>query len=182
MKVEKLKGHSGCDLFLYREKSNSFVRKRSPNKEYNSRLLEQCNKQIAWDSNISSTPAIIQSGYQDDLFYFDMEYILGSTVSSLLIEDQMDIDEIVRFVVSHFEYQYKEKKESSNVINSYSKKIEEFNVLKSEYPFIKNLNQALELLINNFSVPQYITKVHGDLTMENLVKSKKNNKIWKFVF
>ena len=35
-----------------------------------------------------------------------MEYILGGTVSSMLTEDQIDIDEVVEFVISHYKIQY----------------------------------------------------------------------------
>ena len=37
MKLEKLKGHSGCEILLYRLKDHNFVRKISPNKKYNER-------------------------------------------------------------------------------------------------------------------------------------------------
>jgi hypothetical protein len=182
MKVEKLKGHSGCDLFLYKEKNLNFVRKISPNKKYNERLFEQCKKQRMWNNGFSSVPNVLTTGYKEGLFYFDMEYVLGSTVSNLLAEDQMDIDEVVEFVVAHYKIQFEEKKESKDLINVYSKKIKQFNALKYKYPFIKNLDQALELLNNNFSVPNYTSIVHGDMTLENLIKSKKDNKIYMIDF
>tara|TARA_B100000953_G_C17682650_1_gene312762 strand:- start:43 stop:354 length:312 start_codon:yes stop_codon:yes gene_type:complete len=98
MKVDKLKGHSGCDLLLYRSKDHNFVRKISPNKKYNERLSKQCNKQCLWNNDISCVPEVINTGYKNGLFYFDMEYVLGSTLSSLMTEDQLDIDELANFV------------------------------------------------------------------------------------
>ena len=182
MKVEKLKGHSGCEILLYRLKDHNFVRKISPNKKYNERLSEQCKKQCLWDNNISCVPEVIDTGYKNGLFYFDMEYVLGSTLSSLLTEDQLDIDEVVDFVVSHYKLQYQEKLESNDVKNAYFNKIDELNALKHKFPFVKNLDHALDLLINNFTAPQYTAIVHGDMTLENLIKSKKDNKIYMIDF
>ena len=182
MKVEKLKGHSGCDILLYGSKDHNFVRKISPNKKYNERLSEQCKKQCLWNNDISCVTEVINTGYNNGLFYFDMEYVLGSTLSSLLIENQLDIDEAVDFVVSHYKLQYQEKLESNDVKNAYCNKIDELNALKPKFPFVKNLDHALDLLINNFTVPQYTTIVHGDMTLENLIKSKKDNKIYMIDF
>ena len=182
MKLEKLKGHSGCEILLYRSKGHNFVRKISPNKKYNERLSEQCKKQCLWNNDISCVPEVIDTGYKNGLFYFDMEYVLGSTLSSLLIENQLDIDEAVDFVVSHYKLQYQEKLESNDVKNAYCNKIDELNALKHNFPFLKNLDPALDLLINNFTAPQYTTIVHGDMTLENLIKSKKDNKIYMIDF
>ena len=182
MKLEKLKGHSGCEILLYRLKDHNFVRKISPNKKYNERLSEQCKKQCSWNNDISCVPEVINTGYKNGLFYFDMEYVLGSTLSSLLTEDQLDIDEVVDFVVSHYKLQYQEKLESNDVKNAYCNKIDELNALKHKFPFVKNLDHALDLLINNFTAPQYTAIVHGDMTLENLIKSKKDNKIYMIDF
>ena len=182
MKVEKLKGHSGCEILLYRLKDHNFVRKISPNKKYNERLSEQCKKQCSWNNDISCVPEVINTGYKNGLFYFDMEYVLGSTLSSLLTEDQLDIDEVVDFVVSHYKLQYQEKLESNDVKNAYCNKIDELNALRPKFPFVKNLDHALDLLINNFTAPQYTTIVHGDMTLENLIKSKQDNKIYMIDF
>ena len=172
MKVEKLKGHSGCEILLHGSKNDYFVRKISPNKKYNDRLSEQCKKQCLWNNDISCVPEVINTGYKNGLFYFDMEYVLGSTLSSLMTEDQLDIDELVNFVVSHYKLQYQEKLESNDVKNAYSHKIDELNALKHKFPLVKNLDYALDLLTNNFIAPQYTTIVHGDMTLENLIKSK----------
>jgi hypothetical protein len=182
MRIEKLKGHSGCALFLCKGVSHNFVRKISPNQEYNGRLIAQCKKQTLWKNDISSTPKVINTGYLDGLFYFDMEYVLGSTISNLLTENQMDIDEVVEFVIAHYKIQFKEKKESKDLINVYSKKIKEFDDFKNKYPLVKNLDQALEFLKNNFFAPKYTSIVHGDMTLENLIKSKKDNKIYMIDF
>jgi hypothetical protein len=174
MKVEKLKGHSGCDLLLYSAKNKKFVRKISPNKKYNERLFEQCIKQSMWKNDISIAPEVIETGYKNGLFYFDMEYVLGSTLSSLLTENQLDIDEFVDFAVSHFKLQFENKSASNDVTNAYSNKIDELSFLKHKFPAVKNLDHAFDLLKSNFIAPKYITIVHGDLTLENLIKTNDN--------
>jgi serine/threonine protein kinase len=182
MKVEKLKGHSGCSLYLYKSTNHNFVRKISPNKKYNKRLFEQCNKQLVWSNSLSNTPRIIDKGYKNGLFYFDMEYILGSTLSSLLTEDQLDIDEVVDFIVAHYAFQFKEKKDSKNLNEVYYEKINELRYLVKKFPFLKNLDHAFDLLKNDFIAPRFTTIVHGDMTLENMIKSKKDNEIYLIDF
>jgi len=68
-------GLSGCKLEIV---SDKIIRKYSSNKNYNTRLLIQIDKQNFFSENIFTnidTPKIIKK-YEDDLVYFDMEYIL----------------------------------------------------------------------------------------------------------
>ncbi len=75
----KLIGHSGCDVRLL-SGEKSFVRKTSKDIDYNKRLIRQCQKQKLY----ACAPKVIGEGYNNKLFYFDMEYIRGESVASFL--------------------------------------------------------------------------------------------------
>ena len=182
MIIEKLKGHSGCKLSLHKKRGLSFIRKKSPTFEYNLRLKKQCEKQLNWNKEISFVPRVLDTGYDEGLFYFDMEYILGSTISSLISEDQMDIEEVIQYIISYFKYQNHIKKKSKTIANKYLTKMRDLNNLKIRFSFMKNLNEALFLLNDNCWFPEYKTVVHGDLTLENLIKSKLDGKIYMIDF
>ena len=66
-----------------------------------------------------------------DFFILIWSIFLGSTLSSLMTEDQLDIDEVVDFVVSHYKLQYQDKLESNDLKNAYCNKIDELNALKT---------------------------------------------------
>ena len=84
MLVKKLKGHSGCKVELHIDKDleRKFVRKISPNIEYNNRLKSQMKKQLLFRDAVLKTPKIYNFGTHDNMFYFDMEYISGCTFSN----------------------------------------------------------------------------------------------------
>lgn len=92
MKLETLKelsGHSGCQILLCKANNQLFVRKISSSPSYNKRLAIQCLKQIhilealAKVENVA-TPEIFSDGLKDDCYYFDMEYIQGSSLSNIV--------------------------------------------------------------------------------------------------
>ena len=85
MNVFNLGGHSGCKILLYDDGIKSFIRKISKSKDYNDRLLKQCSKQANFVNPFIKAPKIIKSGIDEDgLFYFDMEYIQGVTLSEYI--------------------------------------------------------------------------------------------------
>ena len=68
-------GISGCKLHLI---NNHTLRKVSPSSDYNKRLNMQMDKQAKFISIDGVViPRVMDSGYERDLFYFDMDYIDG---------------------------------------------------------------------------------------------------------
>jgi serine/threonine protein kinase len=74
--IKILSGHSGCVVELCLVGDSYFVRKTSASYEYNRRLRNQINKQIALSGTIS-TPVIYDEGEKDGLLFFDMEFVRG---------------------------------------------------------------------------------------------------------
>ena len=72
-----MNGHSGCEVCLHEEDGEKYIRKISASSQYNSRLIKQMDKQQSFKHDVLQTPAVYRSGYVDNLFYFDMEFIRG---------------------------------------------------------------------------------------------------------
>ena len=81
MNITDLGGHSGCKVKLIEDTNKVFVRKITANAEYNNRLKKQMEKQEAYNNELLKAPKIYSYGIENELFYFDMEYIQGITLA-----------------------------------------------------------------------------------------------------
>jgi tRNA A-37 threonylcarbamoyl transferase component Bud32 len=169
MNIE-IKGVSGCKL----EVSNLKIRKTSSGLNYNERLKSQVYKQSLFSkisfSNIR-VPKILELNYFNNLFYFDMEFIIGENpISHLLYCNVDDINKFNNNIQSFLSFLEK------NVIE------EDINIFK-----IKNIEKLKNLNINNYSnFINFIIKrieniksktypksiCHGDLTLSNMICNK----------
>jgi aminoglycoside phosphotransferase (APT) family kinase protein len=77
----RLAGHSGAVVTLLREQGRSFVRKRAGSAAQNARLAAQCEKQRAWHASGQPCPAILREGLAGGLYFFDMDYVAGSSAA-----------------------------------------------------------------------------------------------------
>lgn len=100
MLISDLGGHSGCRIELRQNEDNSkFVRKISSSQSYNQRLQAQCQKQSDFRNPVLRCPKVLASGYTEDgLFYFDMEYVRGITLSQYI--STIEVDSLSDFVSS----------------------------------------------------------------------------------
>ncbi len=164
-----LGGHSGCKIFLMESNDSHFVRKISSGLDYNERLKAQCEKQSKFSSETIKAPKVLNSGYtKDNLFYFDMEYIQGVTLSEYIKTIEIGkIRNLVNLLVDGFIDINNDNKQTADI----SIFIDKFNDLKSK---LKGKNEtvidsALELLcVHDWSC--FAPSVcHGDLTLENII-------------
>ena len=175
MEDVKLIGHSGCKLEINEHDGHLFVVKTSKNKEYNSRLKEQCEKQKMFKHSFFNAPLIFESSEDNDgLFKFSMEYVNGLTLS-----------------------EYFRKIEIGDIENLAQKF---FGIIPDEYCFDNEAKQIftsklgeLEKKINNEWFDEIFRKLknydwkccvsgscHGDMTLENIIWS--NNKLYLIDF
>ena len=83
--IKTLSGHSGCNLNLYKDCGKIFLRKDAGNLNYNRCLKKQFIKQRLFDLAHVKTPQIFNYGInEEDLFYFDMEYINGIVLAEYM--------------------------------------------------------------------------------------------------
>lgn len=94
--IQEMSGHSGCRVLLCRDGRQSFIRKKSSSPAYNERLKKQWVKQKLFSADAVKTPEVLEAGYEDGLFYFDMEYVSARTMAEYV--DRLEIDDILAFL------------------------------------------------------------------------------------
>lgn len=170
----KNKGLSGCKLHLI---DSVLVRKSSPNLNYNKRLESQMNKQKSF--NIPSlsevkTPIVYNSGYINDLFYFDMEYINGQQPLDIFISGtKMEIKNISNNIENYFDCLFYSLSPSVQIeieidhfkLSNRKKLISLYE--KSNYG---NFITYLINIIDNIECVNFrISNCHGDFTIANMI-------------
>lgn len=167
--LNKKKGLSGCELELI---NNNIVRKYSSNLRYNDRLEIQMRKQKIFKNDtfeFIKTPKIVDSGFINQLFYFDMEYISGQQLYDLFIfGTKNDINNFIKYLNSYFDYLIKNSKfiEINHFKISNKLKLESL-IIDSDYKsFIKYLISK----IDDVKSKSFISSdCHGDFTIGNMI-------------
>ena len=170
MIIKQLSGHSGCKIFLHEKNNDKFVRKTSFSVPYNERLKKQARKQIDFKSCDIKVPKVLSTGVKDGLYFFDMEYIGGTTfnnyISSNTIQGSDNImDKLLNFV--DVDQGINEKNDMTDMIY---KKLHDVDVsnnfmcgfdIKIYKDYCANFDWTS---INTGTRP-----CHGDLTFENII-------------
>lgn len=161
-----LKGYSGCKLKLIEDDKKNYVKKISVNENYNSRLKAQCFKQSNVTLNGFKACKVYDSGIEDGLFYFKMDYIQGKTLAEKMFTvDLCEIQFITEKILLHAANYEKINLDADSIFQA---KIKD---LQKKLSARVHLNKAFTML-KNFSW-QYVvnSKCHGDLTLENIIVS-----------
>lgn len=165
--IKQLSGHSGCIVNLVKKNNTDiYVSKQSGDINYNFRLKKQCKKQdnFVSKSNVKA-PKVLNCGYKENLFYFNMEFVQGKTMAEYT--NDIKINEITDFMKCLFKSLYW----SDNKIDKKADVIFRKKVLSLE----KNLSE-LDFLKDTFNMLKafdwskvYKSPCHGDLTLENIL-------------
>ena len=177
--VTKLNGHSGCKLKLLETEGEGqlCVRKLSSCKDYNYRLKKQYIKQRLFinSSNIF-TPFCCCYGYDNELFYFDMEYIDGDNFARYF--QKITKDEIIYYIdllIGNLINSQNTKIYRLNKIDNNKIFLSKINTLKSKNIKSDEYNKALKLLEKfDWNNIEY-SICHGDLTLENIIIDNNKN-------
>ena len=168
--VKKLNGHSGCMVNLVKDSSSIYVSKISGDTAYNFRLKKQCKKQANFISKLPNiaAPKILRYGYNQDKFFFDMEFIQGKTIAKY--SEYIRIMEIADFMKCLFHALYwTEAKEDLNAVKVFSQKIAELKYKTNKF---KNTHYAIKVLEEYDWSRIQKSPCHGDLTLENILVTK----------
>lgn len=177
----ELKGYSGCKIFLLENENEKFVRKISKNYDYNRRLEKQFTKQINFkESKEIKAPKILEKGFTNGLFYFDMEYIDAKPYSEIIFElDNDQIKNNLNLLVNNLSINKIKKINNTNKIFN-----KNFDFMKENFNKRGNkskiFNKAI-LKLRNFNWEKIpCSDCHGDLTLQNIIP--KDNKIYLIDF
>ena len=167
MQFTNLSGFSGCKILLCEDEDETFVRKISGNVEYNDRLKIQMDKQNEYRSELVFSPRVLDCGYENGLFYFDMEYLQGITLAEKL--KTMRIDDIHKYVdILTATLMQSEMKENLNANEIFSAKISQVeSKLKTDESEL--WEKAIIVLKNHDWGNLPSSTCHGDLTLENIM-------------
>ncbi|MGM9926751.1 MAG: phosphotransferase [Bacillus sp. (in: firmicutes)] len=163
-----LGGHSGCKIYLIEsDDGRNFVRKISKDKDYNSRLQAQCNKQARYIGSKIKAPKVLRSGVTDeDLFFFDMEYVQGITLAEYI--RNIEIGKIKGLVDALVENIDKEKYVRKNEANTiFIKKFSDLQLKLAGNNIV--IDEALNLLMSHDWSQFSRSFCHGDMTLENII-------------
>lgn len=171
--IYNLSGHSGClvQLCNYNTPSSTFVRKISSNKQYNTRLKKQYIKQRVFQLEGIDVPKILNKGYIDNKFYFDMQYINCQTFAdNVEILSIQNMDKMLNMLISVLPSNSRIEPDKANIAFT--------NKIHSLFSYTNNneiYKRSFDKLINfNFSnIP--ISYCCGDLTLENILLSNEGN-------
>tara|TARA_Y100000356_G_C11255790_1_gene290063 strand:- start:1377 stop:2159 length:783 start_codon:yes stop_codon:yes gene_type:complete len=159
--LRNIRGNSGCSLSLIKDPElDVIVRKQSPNIKYNPRLHSQHEKQKNFYSNCLLTPQIYRSGFLDGLYYFDMEYIIGTKFSDYIHQNSIQntfnhVSIILDFIKSNNTIDYiKNSRLVEDKIKNTLDKIKDSSISLTNFK-----------PLNDFS----LSYCHGDLTFENII-------------
>ena len=162
-------GVSGCNIFLV---DNNIIRKTSPSKEYNERLVRQYEKQKTFISDVPqlTTPKTYSQGYDSGLFWFDMEYVDAKLFNEKF--QQISKNELDRYIYTLLKFIEK------NIIESYYSQDETKIILSNKLESLKVNSKYKELIdfILNYVHTEQLELLpqgycHGDLTFSNILFS-----------
>ncbi|MCF0239092.1 MAG: aminoglycoside phosphotransferase family protein [Streptococcus gallolyticus] len=163
---ENFTGHSGCNVRLIKDGSRYFVRKTSASENYNSRLEKQMRKQARFQDDCLNAPVVIRNGYENGLFFFDMEYIKGETAVEYLRKHSPNYTEkfVHKLIESVFE---KEAIKDVRVDSVFKDKIMALrNTIHEDNDVIR---RAFDVLDSTDWSGVKKSQCHGDLTLENII-------------
>ena len=170
--IKELNGHSGCKILLcFRE--YYFVRKISKSVDYNLRLKKQMNKQIYFYNELSTDritcPRVITHGYIENLFYFDMEYIRGTTyIEKIANANLVELKKIPKELIELISF-LKTNSPIGEKISLSKKFISKIDELKKIIP-PKYQSYLEQLRIKSYNLPDIVsTWCHGDFVLENII-------------
>lgn len=168
------KGNSGCTLDLISSRT-SVIRKKSFSYEYNSRLEKQMNLQLVFEDENVKSPEVYDSGYLNDLFFFDMKYINGNTfVQWIRYSDIACLKKTTNLIMSQIINNKKlhNKINTTEVINTKMNQLIN-KLIDSDFCQILESNKSLIMNYDWNIIP--ISVCHGDLTLENIIISEEGS-------
>ena len=173
-----LDGNSSFSLKIINEDGIVFVRKSSNNQEDSLRLCRQFLKQKNFRPFFNiDTSSIISTGYENNNFFFDMEFIRSTDCTSFFqVSSKKQIDFFIESIIEFIEFGL-----SKSVTTTFDEKImfhksEQvfMNAKKNVFYTDKELIMLYEKVVSMLDNTQFSCKLplgpcHGDLTLSNIL-------------
>lgn len=171
LSCKKLNGFSGADIYLATNDNKYwFVRKVAKSPQDSARLILQADKQILFSDNKTSfkIPKIINSGFIDDKYYFDMDYIKGPDAIKYLSSANYEQVNSFSDKICNYILEISKEKTNDNIDNLLEIKNKIINIHNSTKFINKNIIDNLIKKIEKLEpIPTMLC--HGDFTLENMI-------------
>jgi len=183
--ISELEGFSGNSVNLLQKESGEYViSKRAKKKGSNERMLKQYEKHNFFHSKVNSaffsTPAILQSGEKDGMFFYEYVYVEGVSLRHFIeVHDIGKIKNVLEKVVSIMRFFSEEQIFPDSYIGGDLKaavrnKIEKnAAICELDERMVKKMLTKLEYL----SVDTEHSLSHGDFTLDNIIIDTQDH-IW----
>jgi tRNA A-37 threonylcarbamoyl transferase component Bud32 len=168
-----LSGHSGVDVTLLESSGSWVVRKSSRRPDQNDRLRRQGEKLAEAAASGFPCPKVLDDGFREGLYYFDMEYIPGETLANAILTGrQVDWPQIIDQVLDRL---IEFSKQESGIFSQSAFHEKLASIARACQ---KNITEPLTLLRIEKLTQQVadlkwdavaISPCHGDLTFENIM-------------
>lgn len=166
-----LTGHSGATIVLLQDGGVYVVRKTAGSPAQNPRLSCQAEKQRQLLYSGLPFPAVLKSGLQGELVFFDMEYVPGRTVANIVCEAAPFLIDAVLGALQRLFDLFRLTAGAPLDANLFLDKIGQIAACRSDAmgPHIKKMTETAGLLarLSWEGIPQ--SECHGDLTLENIL-------------
>jgi len=174
--VRILTGHSGAEIALHEVDGIHFVRKKSGSEALNERLEAQASKQDGFFNAGGPCPRVIGRGRNAGLFFFDMEYVAGTSVAyqcqSAIMPDRGDLAAFLGRWIRHFQA----TADGELGAHQYLSKLASIRKSASSSPLLGPVFPRADKIIDLLSgvdwsgIPQ--SNCHGDMTLENILVTR----------
>lgn len=182
MKINLLRGNSGCKIYKVNILHKEFVIKISSRASFNNTLKCQKEKQQTY-SKIFKTPKVFISGYlpHNCKYFILMEYICGSKLSDIIFLYNYNygkkiLNNFFNVYITNIKFNFSNNFISNNFI--FINKIENVAMKLEKFNFSNNEKLIINKTINILKKYDwsYIQKSesHGDLTLENVIYDNSN--------
>ncbi len=172
----RFSGHSGAIITLLQKNGKAIVRKCAGRLDQNERLKGQSQKQKDQYAQGIACPAVLTEGYINDLYYFEMEYLIGDSIAHQCVTGvALDGQSFSQFVQKTLTY-YRDTTDGEISVSDIIAKIRSIHAAAEKNPILVDLlkpfSECLEVLLDWDWSGIPMSDCHGDLTLENIIRRR----------
>ena len=168
------KGLSGAKIYLIYKNGKTFIRKQSFNKKVSRRLKEQYEKILSFQDSRIQKIKILNSGYKNKLFYYDMDFINGQTLENFIIKKPLNFTlSILDNLIVYIQKNRHRKFYNNKTDKKFNLKINELEKLIIQNKKIKELKKKFNILKKTNWDNFPLSENHGDLSLENILINRR---------
>lgn len=166
----ELRGYSGAIICVVNDAQGVFVRKSASMPEKNDRLRLQSEKQDNFYRAGIRCPRVLRDGYINGLYFYDMDYICGESLTSYLLHGNDVPSPVEACLLSFSSLKNIDIGVSYNSLDFINKinRIKD-NIKNSDYFNKSSAGYIIDRMINLEWPEVEKTDCHGDLTFDNIL-------------